>query len=88
MTAENFDNSLICFLNRRPFKLFTIELVNGRRLEVDMPNAVVVSGRDSTSVPVGSWLISITREWHESSMNPPTQTFRMPEPCATYCLFF
>lgn len=40
MTAENFDAMMQRLINRRPFRLFTVELMNGQRLQVDHPEAI------------------------------------------------
>lgn len=40
MTAENFDAMMKQLLHRRPFRLFTVQLTNGDRLQVDHPDAV------------------------------------------------
>ena len=40
MTAENFDAAMERLLNGKPFRMFTVQLVNGDRLQVDHPNAV------------------------------------------------
>ncbi len=37
MTAENFEGFLEAFVSRKPFKVFTVELHNGSRFEVDHP---------------------------------------------------
>jgi hypothetical protein len=42
MTAENFDTVLQEFQSVQPFRVFTVELVGGRRFEVDHPRAMVV----------------------------------------------
>jgi hypothetical protein len=48
MQADTFDNSLIAFKKRSPFKSFTVALVNGDRFEVDHPDALVV--RDGVAI--------------------------------------
>jgi hypothetical protein len=48
MTADNFDKALEGLKQRTPFYPFTVELVSGRRFEVDHPNALVV--RDGVAV--------------------------------------
>lgn len=40
MTVENFEGLLEAFLTRRPFRVFTVELHNGNRFEVDHPRAI------------------------------------------------
>ena len=42
MTSENFDQILANLLERRPFRMFTIELHGGERFEIDHPRATVV----------------------------------------------
>jgi hypothetical protein len=51
MDRETFEQTLQSFQNRAPFRPFTVSLVNGERLEVDHPKALVV--RDGTGVFVG-----------------------------------
>jgi hypothetical protein len=48
MTAENFDTLLRGLQDRKPFRVFTVELHGGERFEVDAPNALVV--RDGVAV--------------------------------------
>ncbi len=50
MTIENFEETLTNLLSNRPFQVFTIELLNGRRLEVDHPLMIAV--REGTA-----WMI-------------------------------
>ena len=51
MEASNFDNTLLAFRRRVPFRPFTVVLVNGDRFEVDHQEALVV--RDGVAVFVG-----------------------------------
>lgn len=51
MQVDNFDGALTAFINRSPFRPFTVALVNGDRFEVDHPRALVV--RDGVAVYVG-----------------------------------
>ena len=44
MTRENFERVLRVFQTRRPWKAFTLELVNGCRLEVSHPEALTQYG--------------------------------------------
>jgi hypothetical protein len=44
MTVDNFQSVLTALLDRRPFRLFTIELHGGQRLQVDHPHAVCYQG--------------------------------------------
>jgi hypothetical protein len=51
MDRETFDSTIRTFKYRRPFRPFTISLVNGERLEVDHPDALVV--RDGVGLFAG-----------------------------------
>lgn len=42
MTADNFDRVLNDLKQRKPFRVFTIELNGGQRFEVDHPRAMFV----------------------------------------------
>jgi hypothetical protein len=44
MTPDNFDRTLRAFQRRKPFRSFTVALVNGDRFEVDHPEALVLRG--------------------------------------------
>jgi hypothetical protein len=44
MTSEQFDRTLKAYQRRRPFRSFTVALVNGDRFQVDHPEALVVRG--------------------------------------------
>ena len=44
MTTENFDRVLRAFQKRRPFRPFTVSLVNGDRFRVEHPEALVFRG--------------------------------------------
>lgn len=48
MTKENFSQVLDALAENKPFRVFTVELSGGRRLEVDHPRALVV--RDGVAV--------------------------------------
>ena len=48
MEASHFDNTLLAFRRRMPFRPFTVVLVNGDRFEVDHQEALVV--RDGVAV--------------------------------------
>ena len=57
MTSDNFDQVLSNLLERRPFRVFTIELHGGERFEIDHPRATVV--RDGLALfiaPVGTFV--------------------------------
>ena len=51
MDRETFDATIRTFKNRTPFRPFTISLVNGERLEVDHPDAIIV--RDGVGLFAG-----------------------------------
>jgi hypothetical protein len=42
MDRDTFDGTIRTFMRRAPFRPFTVAMVNGDRLEVDHPEAVVV----------------------------------------------
>jgi hypothetical protein len=48
MEAANFDQTLGAFKGRKPFRPFTVALVDGDRFEVDHPDGLVV--RDGVAV--------------------------------------
>jgi len=48
MSVENFQSLLLAFLTRKPFRVFTVELHNGNRFEIDHPHAV--SMRDGFAI--------------------------------------
>ena len=48
MDSENFRNAMMELTEMRPFRIFTIALLNGRRLEVD--HARALNFRDGTAV--------------------------------------
>jgi hypothetical protein len=48
MTADNFTGILEGLRDRKPFRVFTVELHGGRRFEVDGPGSLVV--RDGVAV--------------------------------------
>lgn len=48
MTAEKFDKTLRGFQSIQPFRVFTVELIGGKRFEVDHPGALVV--RDGVAI--------------------------------------
>ncbi len=52
MEATNFDQILIAFKRRTPFRPFTVALVNGDRFEVDHSDALVV--RDGVAVYIAA----------------------------------
>ncbi len=51
MDRETFDSALLAFKRRVPFQPFTVSLVNGERVEVDHPDALVV--RDGAALFAG-----------------------------------
>ncbi len=52
METGNFDHILRTFKERKPYRPFTVALVNGDRFEVDHPDALVV--RDGVAVYIGA----------------------------------
>jgi len=51
METDHFEQTLRAFLNRTPFRPFTVVLVNGDRFEVDHREAVVL--REGVAVYIG-----------------------------------
>lgn len=51
METGNFERTLRAFLGRAPFRPFTVALVNGDRVEVDHPGALLM--RDGVAVYLG-----------------------------------
>ncbi len=51
MDRDNFDQTLQAFKRQRPFRPFTVALVNGDRVEVDHPDALAV--RDGLALFAG-----------------------------------
>jgi hypothetical protein len=52
MALDNFDRKLRAFQRRRPFRPYTVALVNGDRFQVDHPEALVL--RDGVAVYVAA----------------------------------
>ena len=52
METENFDHILRTLKGRKPYRPFTVALVNGDRFEIDHPDALVV--RDGVAVYIGA----------------------------------
>ncbi|HUY34795.1 MAG TPA: hypothetical protein VMV69_18765 [Pirellulales bacterium] len=44
MVSKSFAKALRAFVYRKPFKRFTVELINGERIEVEHPEALVFRG--------------------------------------------
>jgi hypothetical protein len=44
MTNQHFEKTLRAFQKRTPFRSFTVSLVNGDRVQVDHPEALVLRG--------------------------------------------
>ena len=54
MTRGVFEETLGVLLDRRPFRPFTIALVNGDRFEVDHPRALSLRGGGAVYITPGS----------------------------------
>ena len=48
MTVEHFEETITALIERKPFKLFTVELNTGEQIEVDHSRALIV--RDGAAV--------------------------------------
>ena len=57
MSVESFEDVLNTLLDLRPFRLFTIELNNGKRFEVDHPHAISMRGGTATYTTSGGMFI-------------------------------
>jgi len=44
MTNQNFERTLRAFQKRAPFRSFTVALINGDRVQVDHPEALIMRG--------------------------------------------
>jgi hypothetical protein len=53
MTAENFESVLRASQHRRPFRPFTISLINGDRFRVKHPEALVFRGGTAVYIAPG-----------------------------------
>jgi hypothetical protein len=42
MDRETFDSTILTFKHRKPFRPFTVAMVDGDKLEVDHPDALAV----------------------------------------------
>ena len=51
MDRDTFDSTIRTFKHRTPFRPFTVSLMNGERLEIDHPEALVV--REGVGLFVG-----------------------------------
>jgi hypothetical protein len=51
MTADNFDAVLKTLRDRKPFRIFTVELHGGQRFEIDHHDALII--RDGVAVFLG-----------------------------------
>ena len=53
MQADRFQRSLLACQKRKPFRTFTISLVNGDRIQVDHPEALVLRDGVAVYIAVG-----------------------------------
>jgi hypothetical protein len=51
MTAEHFDETIAALIERIPFRVFTVELNTGQRIEIDHSRALIV--REGNAVFLG-----------------------------------
>lgn len=54
MDRENFTTTIQAFQNRRPFKPFTVALVDGDRYEVDRPNVLALGDGAAVLLALGN----------------------------------
>jgi len=48
MTVEHFEETITALIERKPFRLFTVELNTGEQIEIDHSRALIV--RDGVAV--------------------------------------
>jgi hypothetical protein len=53
MNSSAFERSLRAFQRRQPFQPFTVALVNGDRVQVDHPEAMVIRGGIAVFIDAG-----------------------------------
>jgi hypothetical protein len=53
MTTEHFERTLRAFQRRTPFRPFTVALINGDRVQVEHPEALVLRGGVAVYLSVG-----------------------------------
>jgi hypothetical protein len=71
MEYENFDKLLRALTRRRPFRPFTVEFVNGEKVDVDHPEAMVIRSGvavflDATGTPTWFDHLGVSRVVGES----------------------
>lgn len=54
MDRESFDQTILAFKHRKPFKPFTVSMTNGDRLEVDHPDALAIREGQALFIGPGS----------------------------------
>ena len=62
MTADHFQQSLDALANRNPLQPFTVELIGGRRFEIDHARALVNRGGVAVFVAPGGVPIPFDHE--------------------------
>ena len=79
MTSEHFERTLRAFQRRTPFRTFTVALVNGDRVQVDHPEALIVRGGVAVFVAASG---TPTLFDHESVSEPVGEP--APQPPSAY----
>lgn len=62
MTAEHFDVIVRLLLERKPFRIFSLELQRGERFEIDHPEALVLIEEVALFVSPGGFRIWFDHE--------------------------
>lgn len=74
MTPENFDHVLKSLRQLQPFRAFSVELLGGRRFEVDHPGALVVRDGVAVFLAPGGAPIWFGHEGVTQIIGPPSDT--------------
>src|SRR5262245_60768452 len=61
MSPETFVATIATYRDRRPFRPFTVELVSGRRVEIDHPEAILV--REGTAAALLPGGVPVIFDW-------------------------
>ena len=74
MTADEFDRTIMEKLDRMPFQAFTIELLDGGRLEIDRPYSVAIRGGRATCFAGGKLHLEIRSEHVRNVFDAPIKS--------------
>lgn len=74
MTADEFDRAIMEKLDRLPFQAFTIELIDGNRLEIDRPFSVAIRGGRAACFSGGKLHLETRSEQVSNVLDAPIKT--------------